>query len=200
MDREQESFFDEKAYNWEEEHYPPEVRKRLESLLDTFPIQRGQKVLDVGTGTGVLLPYLVERVGSEGIIFGFDLSFNMVREASKKNLPQKVYLLQGDVHNLPFKDSYFDLVICFAAFPHFRDPQTALREMARVLEKGSELIIAHLMSREELKRHHGTHRAVERDILPDEDTMKHMFVHAGLTEPTIVDIPGRYISRAKKPF
>ncbi len=219
-------FFETRAADWEASCYPPPVRRRLEALMDEFDIQPCSHVLDVGTGPGILLPYLQARVGPEGRIWAFDLAFNMVRQAHRKtivtctppdgecntqpqhsvtglpaSLPARMpasIVIQADAHHLPFSTGQFDQVICFAAFPHFEQPETALREMSRVLRDGGGLIIAHLMSRMELAEHHGTHAAVADDVLPNQENMRRLFDKAQLRLETLVDMPGRYLAKGCK--
>ncbi len=191
-------FFDARASDWEASCYPEEVRGRLLELLPCFDLAPAARVLDVGTGPGVLIPYLRRAVGPAGRVVAFDLSLPMVRKAREKPLAPQDLVLQADGHRLPFRAAVFDRVICFAAFPHFDDPALALGEMARVLRPGGRLVIAHLLSREELARHHGGHDAVADDILPDADRMRLLFRGAGLETPTIEDRPGRYLAAAGK--
>jgi ubiquinone/menaquinone biosynthesis C-methylase UbiE len=122
----------------------------------------------------------------------------MVRQARCKPLLDRDLVLQADAHYLPFDANIFDNVICFAAFPHFDDPALALFEMARVARPGARVVIAHLLSREELARHHGDHTAVADDILPDAEHMRVIFHRAGLDEPWIEDRPGRYLAAGGK--
>jgi ubiquinone/menaquinone biosynthesis C-methylase UbiE len=151
-------FFDTRAENWEETCYPAPVRARLRDLIREFGVRPGERLLDVGTGPGVLLPYLRQRVGPSGQVCAFDLSLKMIRQAHGKPHTSLDMILQADVHTIPFTDRVFGRVICFAAFPHFDDPAQALQEMGRVLRPGGVLIIAHLMSRKELAAHHGQRR------------------------------------------
>jgi len=189
-------FFDTRAENWEETCYPAPVRERLLDLIREFQIGSGERILDVGTGPGILLPYLRQGVGPFGQVCAFDLSLEMIHRAAEKPRSLLDIIFQGDVHFIPFADRVFDRVICFAAFPHFEDPAQALREMGRVLKTGGSLVIAHLLSREELAAHHGTHDTVARDVLPPHHEMKALFVKAGFSPPEIVDIPGRYYAIA----
>lgn len=198
--RSQREFFDSRASDWETTCYPSEVRKRLAELVPEFGLKPGACVLDVGTGPGVLIPYIRRAVGPRGRICSFDLSLPMVRQARSKPLLAQDLVLQADCHRLPFADGTFDNVVCFAAFPHFDDPAIALREMARVAKPRAFLVIAHLLSREELARHHGGHDAVADDILPDAESMRAYFRQAGLQAPRIEDRPGRYLAVAEKPW
>ena len=83
-------------------------------------------VLDVATGTGVMLEPFEDGVG-------VDVSVEMVRKAKEKQ-PEKSFLV-SDVHNLPFKPKAFDLGISCLAFLWFDDPEAALKEMLRVCRR-----------------------------------------------------------------
>ena len=194
----QRDFFDSRARDWEATCYPPDVRKRLEALAPLFGVKRGSRILDVGTGPGVLIPYLRRTGGASARIWAFDLSWLMVREATAHRSAGRDLVLQADVHHIPCRAASFDHIICFAAFPHFDDPKRALTELARVARPGADIIIAHLLSREELAHHHGSHKAVADDILPDPARMTALFIEAGFTAPHITDVPGRYLAVGKR--
>lgn len=196
----QSTFFDSRAENWEESCYPAPVRAHLSHLIQEFGVTSGDRLLDVGTGPGVLIPYLRAMVGVSGQVFAFDLSFEMVRQACRKRRASQNMIVRADVHCIPFNNDVFNRVICFAAFPHFIDQARAVREMGRVLRPGGTLVIAHLMSREELARHHATHASVARDVLPDNGQMRSFFSESGFLLPNIVDIPGRYLAMGTKHF
>jgi ubiquinone/menaquinone biosynthesis C-methylase UbiE len=191
-------YFDQRAADWETNCYPAPVRERLQRLIRLFDIAPGDCLLDVGTGPGILMPYLRNRVGAAGQVCAFDLSFEMARRAHAKPREDRDAIVQADAHRIPFKANRFDRVICYAAFPHFTHPEIALKEMARVLKTGGTLIVAHLMSRGELAAHHASHSSVARDLLPDKTHMKVLFSAAKLSLLEIVDRPGRYLAKAVK--
>ncbi|MDR0466269.1 MAG: methyltransferase domain-containing protein [Deltaproteobacteria bacterium] len=191
------AFFDERAAAWEEKCYPPEARARLLDLLPYFGVRPGATALDLGAGTGVLAPYLREILAG-GMLLSLDLSFEMARHAAMKDPCGKGGVLQATAMRLPVRDSSIDVVVCFAAFPHFEDKLEALKEMFRALKPGGNVVVAHLLSREELSRHHGGCSAVADDKLPDDDGMRELFLAAGFPEPEIIDMPGRYVARAAK--
>lgn len=191
-------FFEARASVWEETCYPPDVRARLEALLPEFEVCCGETVLDVGTGPGILIPYLMRLVGPEGRVLAFDLAWAMTVEAFKKCAAPRASVVRADVHALPCRSGAFDRVVCFAAFPHFHDAPRALGEMARALKPGGCLVIAHLLSRDELARHHAGHEAVRRDALPEEAAMARLIAGAGLRLAHLQDVPGRYLLKAFK--
>jgi ubiquinone/menaquinone biosynthesis C-methylase UbiE len=191
-------FFDQHAKTWEEQCYPDPVRARLAPLVEMFHLRRGVYLLDMGTGTGILHPYLVDAVGETGRVVAFDLSFQMLKEARKKPSASCLLCVRATAMALPFHSQQFDQIVCFAAFPHFARKQDALCEMARVAKHGANVVIAHLLSREELSQHHNTHPAVAQDRLPEAEDMCQLLREAGFTIPEIRDEPGLYLARAVK--
>jgi len=192
------SFFDSRAGKWEETFYPPAVREKLIHLVANFGVQPNEVILDVGTGSGILLPYLSHHLGTSGRIAALDLSFEMVKHAKSKHIAIPHLILRSDVHYLPFASDRFDKVICFAAFPHFHDAGIALKEMARVTRIHGTIIISHLMSRQELAKHHAAQGAVAKDRLPNDDAMALLFQAANLKLSYIIDKPGRYMASGIK--
>jgi SAM-dependent methyltransferase len=192
-------YFDQRAADWERKCYPVPVRERLQRLIRSFGVMAGERLLDVGTGPGILIPYLRHLVGAAGPVCAFDLSFEMTRHAFAKPIEMRDAIVQADAHRIHFKDERFDRVICFAAFPHFTHPQGALQEMARVMKPGGTSVVAHLLSRRELAAHHAAHTSVARDVLPDVIGMIGSFSQAKLSLLEIVDRPGRYLTKGSKP-
>ena len=80
------AFFDTRAKGWERNCYPPQVRRRLGALVETFGLCNDEWVLDVGTGTGILFPYLHRRIGDSGQVCAFDLSFEMISSGPRRRI------------------------------------------------------------------------------------------------------------------
>lgn len=93
----------------------------------------GQRVLEVGCGTGLLLDR-VRRFASYAA--GMDLSAGMLARAQERGLPVTL----GDATALPYADASFDLVYSFKVLPHVADIRAALREMARVTRPGGRVL------------------------------------------------------------
>jgi SAM-dependent methyltransferase len=109
-------------------------------VADAAGIRRGNRVLDVGCGTGVLAREAVRRVGQEGQVVGLDLNQGMLAVAARTE--PKIEWRQGDAASLPFEDASFDVVVSQFALMYFPERVTSLREMWRTLASGGRLAIA----------------------------------------------------------
>ena len=89
-------------------------------------------------------------------------------------------------------------MICFASFPHFANPLKALTQIHRVLKPAGSLVIAHLLSREEIARHHAKSTVVLGDELPGEAAMRVLMTQTGFCVKRLEDRPGRYLLVATK--
>jgi SAM-dependent methyltransferase len=99
---------------------------------------RGQRVLDVGCGTGTLLLALAERANAK--VWGVEPSSGM-RATAKARLPRGVGLRAGRAEALPFRDGWFDAVT-FSLVIHLVDRKAAFAEAARVLAPTGRIVIA----------------------------------------------------------
>lgn len=193
-------FFNNIAITWDEQFQNQELTDFVSQLVPTFQLNQGQKVLDVGTGTGILIPFLLETVGSTGHVTAIDFAKKMVEICNAKyaSLPNVSVTVQR-VENLDFPSQSFDAVTCFGLFPHLENKEEALSQMNRVLKPGGKLIIAHALSSKEIKTHHRNASVVAQDVLPDEAEMKRLLNEAGFTEVHITDKPGCYVCLSTKP-
>jgi ubiquinone/menaquinone biosynthesis C-methylase UbiE/uncharacterized protein YbaR (Trm112 family) len=104
------------------------------------------RVLEVGIGSGGNLPLIERDLPSalEVEIWGLDLSPRMLRECERRlkwYARRPVRLLLGDAHRLPFPDDSFDRVFNVGGINGYRDPATALAEMARVARPGTPIVV-----------------------------------------------------------
>lgn len=111
-----------------------------EVIADLGGIARGERVLDVACGTGVLACAAAQRAGAEGAVAGLDASEEMLAVARRKNA--KIEWKHGRAESLPFPDASLDRVVSQFGFMFFDDRSAALREMMRVLRPGGRLAVA----------------------------------------------------------
>ncbi len=107
----------------------------------------GEKVLDVGTGTGEILPWIVERM-DEGLVVGTDISEGMIEKARTRienidDIPDdlEVKIVNDDIENSRFPDDYFDKIIATFTFTTVPHVEKATSECARILKPKGNMII-----------------------------------------------------------
>jgi demethylmenaquinone methyltransferase/2-methoxy-6-polyprenyl-1,4-benzoquinol methylase len=103
-------------------------------LLDLVDPEPGQRLLDIGGGTGRIAQRFVGRVGHVCVL---DPAPGMARESQGKG----ICIVRAECEQLPFPQAVFDRILVVDAFHHFRDQEQAAGEMARVLRPGGRVIV-----------------------------------------------------------
>jgi ubiquinone/menaquinone biosynthesis C-methylase UbiE len=119
-------------------------------------IPRCHAAVDLGCGTGDLLPYLKVRAD---VVIGVDRSANMLEEARRRfsTDESQIDLRIGDIEHLPLRDGEADLGIINMVLHHLPSPQSALTEIHRVLRAGSSFIIVDFLRHrlEDMRQRYG---------------------------------------------
>ncbi len=192
-------FFDRHASSWDEDLQYGEKVSRFPEVVRWFGLSAGDTVLDVGTGTGILLPHIRQAIGPKGSLIGIDFSLSMLEKAVFRECPGGRTLVNASVEAIPFQSDRFDRVTCFSAFPHFPNQERALREMVRVLRGGGRVFIAHLHSVEEINQfHQSVGGAVSRDRLPHPERLEEWMKASGLSAISIMNEPGKFLAQGQK--
>ena len=192
-------FFNRHASTWDRElEYEGKTGQLLE-VVKWFELSKGDSVLDVGTGTGVLLPLIKETIGLKGKLFAMDFSLKMLEQAKLRQYVDEKILINASVAAIPFRSNQFDRLTCFAAFPHFPDKARALFEMVRVLRNGGKLFIAHLHSVEEINQlHQQVGGPVAHDLLPQPQRIRSLMTDSGLSGISITNQKGKFLAQGQK--
>ena len=109
-------------------------------------LSKGDRALDLCSGTGSVAIELAKQVGEKGLVIGLDFSRGMIEKAKEKafrmNLKQ-LHLVQAYADQLPFKDSSFSGVTCSHAFYELKGVERAeaINEAARVLMDGGRFCL-----------------------------------------------------------
>ena len=192
-------YFDRHASSWDEMLKYGEKVSELTEVVNWFRLADGYSILDIGTGTGILLPLLKEAISKEGRLIAIDFSFKMIEMAKLRQCLGDKFLINADVESLPFQSDLFDRIICFSAFPHFHNKARALLEMVRVLKSGGTLFITHLKSVEELNQfHRQLGGPVAHDFLPHPARIEELLKDAGLYKISIINQPGKFLAQGSK--
>lgn len=148
----QRDFFDNISKEWDN---IIEVNKeKINTLLSKLDIKENERVLDVGTGTGVLIPF-IKKLNKNGYIRGVDFSNGMLEVARKKykHIPNLDFEII-DVENEVIKEKY-NKIILYSMFPHLENKTKTIKTLVKNnLSENGKLMIAHSNSREFLNNMH----------------------------------------------
>ncbi|AFZ72808.1 class I SAM-dependent methyltransferase [Natronobacterium gregoryi] len=161
--------------------------------LARMPVEEGDTILDLGTGSGYALRALRETANT-GPSYGFDGSPEMVRNARDYTDEDDIEYVCGDFDNLPFEDDSIDHVWSMEAFYYAANPHNTLEEIARVLRPGGTFYCA-VNYYEENVHSHEWQEYIEVEMTRwDREQYREAFRDAGLSVAEQDNIPDREIT------
>ena len=137
------------VWNGISEIYLREIDRRFAPVVDVVmtraALSPGERVLDLGTGTGAVAERAAEVVGPGGHVVGLDISLQMLASARARVVARgwtHVTLQEGRAEAIPADDSSFDVVLASLSLMYVIDREAAAREIARVLRPNGRLVAA----------------------------------------------------------
>lgn len=191
---EEQAFFDRIAPRWDAMR--DEEPSKLRALLKRIPVKPGDCILDVGSGTGVLLPYLRELTGDAGRILAVDFSRNMLAEARKKYAGLTgISFRTADVMHDDLPRDAFDVITCLNVYPHFADrKEQFIRRMLPLLREGGCLAIFHDISRAAVAAIHQTEEETKDHLLPPAEETGRLLSSCGYRDIVTYEDDGCYFA------
>lgn len=192
MNQSEIDFFDALAPSWDEN----EIRstpERVKHILSELPISNGMYVLDLGTGTGVLVPYLSDIVGPEGHITAIDLSEGMLAIARKKygHLSNVEFLkLDFEEEQIPGK---YDIAMLYSVYPHLHAPADTIEWLFKMNMKPDGVVVIAFPSDENFINNIHHERKAEHDHLPPAHVLAEMISKWGYITEVVAESRDEYI-------
>lgn len=180
--------------NYEQFFVPAIGRPVAEDLMQKAALRPGERVLDVGCGTGVVTRLAAAAVAPGGSVAGLDMNPGMLAVA-KSVTPSGLAIdwHEADAQDIPLPDGAFDVVLCQMSLQFLPDPHRGLAEMRRVLTPGGRLVLnvpgSPAAVFESLAREMGRHVAPQAEgfvravfALDNPDELAHLLVEAGFED------------------
>jgi len=123
----------------------PDIVRQRKEVLAALALQPGERVLDVGSGPGLLIADMADLVGPEGHVTGIDVSDSMIalsrRRFADPPLRERTSVLKADATQLPFETDHFDAAVSTQVYEYVPDVDRALAELFRVMRPGGRALI-----------------------------------------------------------
>jgi ubiquinone/menaquinone biosynthesis C-methylase UbiE len=171
---------------------PAEVEERTRLIVNSAGLQPDSKVLDVGTGMGVLVKHFLECGVEENAITGCDLSEKMLEEA-RKRFPD-VAFVQGDFVDLDMPAASFDAVFFNACFGNIIDQDRALAVCADLLRAGGKIVISQPLGNNFMRQLQQQYPELVVTLMPSETQLKAWCEKFHLDLVLVRDEPDFYLS------
>ena len=136
-------------YGWDkasglyERFWQQQLKPSQDQLLSMAQLKKGDEVLDVACGTGLVTFRAASAVGVSGSVLGTDISEKMISgstNVAQKNRLSHVTFERMDAESLNIPDSSFDVALCSLGLMYVPEPLKSLKEMRRVLKPGGRAI------------------------------------------------------------
>ena len=192
-------FYDGIASQWDSFERSPDAAERQAAFVQLATDHRPMRILDVGCGTGVLVPHL-RRFCPQASLVEMDFSGEMLAVNRGKHGDQQIEYCCEDLVHTRLQKASFDSILFFNALPHFESLEEALRKAISLLKQGGRMAVGHLMGSTELNAFHSSvNGPVAHDRLPTAERLAEALNRAGLALVRGEERPDWYLVMAEKP-
>lgn len=197
MQQQEIDFFDRLAPGWD----AAETRStpgHVAALLAMLPFGPGMSVLDLGTGTGVLVPHLLEATAPGGSVTAVDASQGMLdRAIGKYGTLEGVGFLKADFEHDPLAGRH-DVAMLYCVYPHLHHPRATLERLLRDNIKPGGMIVIAFPSDETFINSIHRERKAESDLLPPAPELAGRLRRWGFDAQVVAARPDAYIVTVRK--
>jgi arsenite methyltransferase len=119
----------------------PDMVRQRDATLQRLELKRGEHVVDIGCGPGLLCEMMAVAVSSTGRVIGIDISEDLIGFATLHKGSDRIEYRVGDATALPVDAEQFDVAVSAQVIEYVADANAALREIVRVLQPGGRAFI-----------------------------------------------------------
>ena len=117
------------------------LKRRARRIIEEINPTDGDKIMDLGCGTGYYL-FLLSSLPVSLKLTGLDNDKKALDEAKESLKGKKIHFILEDSHRLPFKENFFDKVVASEVLEHLNNDEQTLKEIYRILKPNGLLVVS----------------------------------------------------------
>ncbi len=192
-------FFDSMAADWPGHPEPEDAPAKRAQFVALATEGSPSRILDVGCGTGILVPDILMQCPSSTIV-ELDFAPEMIARNQAKHSQPNVLFVCSSIEEALLDPESFDAILCFSVVPHLGSLDVGFRKLVQLLRAGGRLSVGHLMGSAEVNAFHaGVEGPVQRDHLPPVERLASLLLLLHLRVQIAEERPDWYFLRAERP-